>query len=72
MNFIRTYRNLLQPFSFSDLLMIENHEQCALRKDPVIALFAEQLKTWNYTLCKEPVIATSVEGFKIATLTKSY
>ena len=30
------------------------------------------LKHGNYALCKEPVIATSVEEFKIATLTKSY
>ena len=26
--------------------MIENHEQSALRKDPVIALFVEQPKTY--------------------------
>ena len=38
-----------------------------------LLLFSQSnLKHGNYTLCKEPVIATSVEGFKIATLTKSY
>ena len=35
-------------------------------------LFSQSnLKHGNYALCKEPAIATSAEGFKIATLTKS-
>ena len=46
MNFISTYSNLLKPFSFPDFLMIENHEQSALQKDLVIALFVEQVKTY--------------------------
>ena len=31
--FFSTYRNLLKPFSFPEYLMIENHEQSALRKE---------------------------------------
>ena len=46
MSFISTYRNLLQPFSFPNFLMIENHEQSALRKNPVITLLVKQLKTY--------------------------
>ena len=46
MNFISTYRNLPKAFSFLDFLMIENNEQSAHRKDPVIALFVEQVKTY--------------------------
>ena len=45
MNFLSTYSSLLKSFSFVDFLMVEGNEQCALRKDPVIAAFVEQLKT---------------------------
>ena len=45
MNLLSTYGNVLIPFSFADFLMIEGYEQGALRKDPVIASFAGQLKT---------------------------
>ena len=45
MNFLSAYSNFLKSFSFADILMIEDHEQGTLRKDPVIADFTEQLKT---------------------------
>ena len=51
MNFLSTYSNLLKNFSFADYLMIEDNGfadflmiEGTLRKDPVIAAFAEQLK----------------------------
>ena len=51
MNFLSTYSNLLKTFSFADYLMIEDNGfadflmvEGTLRKDPVIAAFAEQLK----------------------------
>ena len=46
MNLISNYRNLLKPLSFPDFLMIESHKQSALQKDPLIALFVEQHKTY--------------------------
>ena len=49
-NFMSTYRNLLKPFSFPDFLMIENREQIALRKDPVILLFSQS--NLKHTLTK--------------------
>ena len=45
MNFLSAYSNFLKSFSFADILMIEDHEQGTLRKDPAIADFLEQLKT---------------------------
>ena len=44
MHVITTYRNLLKTFSFADFLMIEDHKEGALRKDPVLEPFAGQLK----------------------------
>ena len=52
MKSICTYRNLLKNFIFADFLLLEDYEQSALRKEPVIATFIEQ--------------------FKIASLRKSY
>ena len=45
MNSIRTYRNLLKNFIFAHLLLLEDYDQGALRKDSVIATFMEQFKT---------------------------
>ena len=45
MNSIRTYRNLLKNFIFAHLLLLEDYDQGALRKDSVIATFIEQFKT---------------------------
>ena len=44
MNFVSTYSNLPKPFSFAVFLIIEDHEQDALRKDPGIAPFVRQFK----------------------------
>ena len=45
MDVINTYRNLLKTFSFADFLMIEDHKEGALRKDPVLEPFVGQLQT---------------------------
>ena len=44
MNFIDIYSNLLNHFIFVHLLLIEDYEEGALRKELVFALFVEQSK----------------------------
>ena len=44
MNFISIYSNLLNHILFVHFLLIEDYEEGALRKKPVIAPFVEQFK----------------------------
>ena len=44
MNSIPTYRNLLKNLIFAHLLLLEDYDQGALRKESVIATFMEQFK----------------------------
>ena len=51
-NFISSYSSLLKQFSFADFLQIEDNEQeDALRKEPVISPFGEQLKITSLRRC---------------------
>ena len=44
MNFISPYSKLLKHFTYAHFLLIEGYKNCALRKEPVISLFAERFK----------------------------
>ena len=44
MNFISTYSKLLKHFIFARILLIEDYEQGALRKELIVAPFVEQFK----------------------------
>ena len=44
MNSIHAYRNLLKNLIFAYLLLLEDYDQVALRKESVIATFIEQFK----------------------------
>ena len=45
MNSILTYRKLLKNFVFTPVLLLEDYEQGALRKELIFASFVEQIKT---------------------------
>ena len=42
--FIRTFKNVRKSFIFAHILLLEDYEQVALRKEPVIATLIEQFK----------------------------
>ena len=44
MNSIRSYRNLLKNFIFFHFLRLEEYEQGALRKEPVVATFIKRFQ----------------------------
>ena len=44
MTFIRIFKNLLESFISTHILLLEDYEQGALRKEPVIATFIEMFK----------------------------
>ena len=44
MNFICSYKNLLKNFIFFHFLLLEDYEQGALKKEPVLAAFIKWFK----------------------------